>query len=43
MKRAIYGTIAFFVGVLIIVWIVALQHPVHAVKYEDGRVVSAGR
>ncbi len=41
MKRAMYGTIAFFVGVLIIVWVVSLQHPIHEVKYEDGRVVTA--
>ena len=43
MKRAMYGTIALFVGVLIVVWVISLQHPVHAVKYEDGRVVAAGR
>jgi hypothetical protein len=43
MKRAMYGTIAFFVGVLIIVLVISLQHPVNAVKYEDGRVVAAGR
>jgi hypothetical protein len=43
MKRAIYGTIALFVGVLIVVWVVSLQHPVNTVKYEDGRVVAAGR
>jgi hypothetical protein len=42
MKRAIYGTIAFFVCVLVVVWVIALQHPVHPVKYEDGRVVAAG-
>jgi len=42
MKRAIYGTIMLFVGVLIVVWVVSLQHPVHPVRYEDGRVVAAG-
>ena len=41
MKRAIYGTIAFFVGVLILVWIISQEHPLHPVKYEDGRVVPA--
>jgi len=41
MKRAIYGTIAFFVCVLIVVWVIALRHPLHPVKYEDGRVVPA--
>ena len=42
MKRAMYGTIAFFVCVLVVVWVISLQHPVHPVKYEDGRVVAAG-
>jgi len=42
MKRAIYGTITLFVGVLIIVLVVSLRHPVHPVRYEDGRVVAAG-
>jgi hypothetical protein len=38
-----YGTIAFFVCILIVVWVISLQHPVNTVKYEDGRVVAAGR
>jgi len=41
MKRAIYGTIALFVCVLVIVLIIALRHTPHPVKYEDGRVVPA--
>ena len=38
MRKVIYGTIAFFVAVLIIVAIVAEQHPVRTVKYENGAV-----
>ena len=38
MRKIIYGTIAFFVAVLIIVAIVAEQHPVRTVKYENGVV-----
>ncbi|HTR99516.1 MAG TPA: hypothetical protein VML00_07165 [Bacteroidota bacterium] len=41
MKRAIYSTIAFFVCILVIVLVVSLRHPLHPVKYEDGRVVPA--
>ena len=41
MKRAIYGTIAVFVGVLIVAWIISLRHPVHSVRYEGGRVIPA--
>jgi len=41
MKRAIYSTIAFFVCILVIVLVIALRHPLHPVKYEDGRVVPA--
>lgn len=43
MKRAIYGTLVVFIGVLIIVWIVAEQHPTHPVKYENGKVVDAAK
>lgn len=43
MKRAIYGTLALFIGVLIMAWVIAAQHPVRAVTYRDGRVVEAGK
>ncbi len=36
MKKIIYGTIALFVGILIITFFIAEQHPVHEVKYEKG-------
>jgi hypothetical protein len=39
MKKIIYGTIALFIAILIIVIIVAEQHPVQLVKYENGEVV----
>ena len=39
MKRVIYATIALFVGILIIVLIVAERNPVQPVKYENGVVV----
>jgi|WetSurMetagenome_2_1015567.scaffolds.fasta_scaffold1834042_1 hypothetical protein len=39
MKRAIYGTIILFVGILIVVYISSRQHPIREVKYENGRVV----
>ncbi len=39
MKRVMYGTIALFVGILIIVMIVAERNPVRTVKYENGSVV----
>jgi hypothetical protein len=38
MRKAMYGTIIFFVAVLILVAIVAEQHPVRTVKYENGVV-----
>ncbi len=36
MKKVIYGTIALFVGILILTMIIAEQHPVRTVKYEKG-------
>lgn len=38
MKRIMYGTIALFVGILIVTMIIAEQHPVRTVKYENGVV-----
>jgi hypothetical protein len=38
MKKIVYGTIALFVAILIITAIIAQQHPVRMVKYENGRV-----
>lgn len=43
MKRAIYGTLVLFIGVLILAWVIAEQHPVRSVAYKDGRVVEAGK
>ena len=43
MRKAMYGTIAFLVAVLIIVAIVAGQHPVRTVKYENGTVSEEAR
>ena len=34
-----YGTIALFVAILIIVIIVSIRTPVEMVKYEDGVIV----
>ncbi len=39
MKRWIYGTIALFIGILILTAVIASQKPIHEVKYENGRVV----
>ncbi len=39
MKKAMYATIALFVLIMIIVIIVAEQHPVRLVKYQNGAVV----
>ena len=41
MKKVMYGTLAFFIAILILVIIVALQQPVKMVKYENGVVVDA--
>lgn len=41
MKKIIYATIALFVAILIIVIVVAKQHPVQLVKYENGAVVKS--
>lgn len=38
MKKIIYATIALFVGILIVVIIIAEQRPVRTVKYENGVV-----
>lgn len=39
MKKAMYATIALFVLIMIVVIIVAEQHPVRLVKYQNGAVV----
>jgi hypothetical protein len=39
MKKAIYGTLALFIGILIFVAILAENRPIHEVKYENGQVV----
>ncbi len=39
MKRAIYGTLAIFITILIITIVVAQRTPIHEVKYENGQVV----
>jgi hypothetical protein len=43
MRKAIYGIILLFVGILIAVLISSLNHPIHEVKYENGRVVEKTR
>jgi hypothetical protein len=43
MKRAIYGTIALFVGVLIVVYIISRHYPIRQVEYKDGKVVEMGK
>jgi hypothetical protein len=39
MKKAIYATIAIFVGILIITGVIAERTPVREVKYENGQVL----
>jgi hypothetical protein len=41
MKKAMYATIALFVLIMIAVIIVAEQHPVRLVKYQNGAVVES--
>ena len=43
MKRAIYGTIALFVGILLLAYFIARQHPIREVEYKDGKVVETAR
>jgi hypothetical protein len=43
MKKAIYGTIALFLTILIVVAVISLRNPPHEVKYENGRVVPMDR
>ncbi len=40
MKKWIYGTLALFIGILILTAIIAARKPIHEVKYENGRVVA---
>lgn len=39
MKKSIYATLAVFIGILLIMAVVAVVTPVHEVKYENGKVV----
>jgi hypothetical protein len=41
VKKAVYGTLILFIGILIAAAIISLRHPVEEVKYESGRVVPA--
>ncbi|MDZ7291572.1 MAG: hypothetical protein ONB44_16560 [candidate division KSB1 bacterium] len=41
MKKLMYGTIALFVIILIVVMIIAEQHPVRTVKYQNGEIVES--
>jgi hypothetical protein len=43
VKRAIYATLALFIGILIVAWVIAGQHPVRSVKYQDDHVVETGK
>lgn len=39
MKNIMYATIALFIGILIVVIVIAHQTPVRTVTYENGMVV----
>ena len=39
MKFNMYATIAIFIGIIVVTWIIAAQHPVRTVKYENGTVI----
>lgn len=41
MKKLMYGTIALFVIIMVVVIVVAKQHPVQLVKYQNGEVVES--
>ncbi len=41
MKKLMYGTIALFVIIMLVVWIIAAQHPVRMVTYQNGEIVES--
>jgi hypothetical protein len=43
MKRAIYGTILLFVGILILVAVISEHHGLHLVTYENGTIKEAAK
>jgi hypothetical protein len=43
MKRWIYGTLAIFIGILIIMAVVSQRTPVQEVTYQNGQVVPKAR
>ncbi len=41
MKKLMYGTIALFVIIMVVVIVIARQHPVQLVKYQNGEVIES--